>query len=594
MAATDRRRRHGGTAAAATGGYTGGGGGAGPAGPGGSGGHGVAGGGQRQRRHVGRLRRRKPTQAHQPTRKPNGVPTNANPTLTDRRLRPRPARRPELHHRPVLDPALPAPHLPGLRHPVRDPLGGAGGHQPDRDRLRHQPQRLDGGRGRLDAVHPLDLEDVRGRRKRRRPQGSLQPGRRDLRRGALPEGRRRRHRPADRDLRLQPRRLVRRRGAALRPPVRQASRRTSSARSPASPRATASRSPPTPATPTTSPSAAAAKRAKPSKGASGNVADVVSSSPTRRGINIYSHDGAPVVAVNDGTIKRIGHNAKLGNYVVLQDTYGNRFTYAQLGHVSKVYPVPKQHKLSAADFKLVTPEEGQGAEQPATRGKPLAPSRAAARQRCRQAARQAGSRGREGRVQHRQGAGEHRGPAAAALRPARAPPQRRPRRDHGPARPSAVEEVPRLLDLQVLLRRRAPLQPQLDGAAAAPQGLAGRRRHRARPDREDRQARAAPELLDPARRHGRPEDRPEADPRRLEAARGDGDLPRRRQEPVLVHGRPERDPGPADAEDAARAPGARRPAPLDLRSAAATTSAPARSTSGSWRRWSTSPTTASG
>ena len=31
----------------------------------------------------------------------------------------------------------------------------------------------------------------------------------------------------------------------------------------------------------------------------------------------------------------------------------------------------------------------------------------------------------------------------------------------------------------------------------------------------------------------RPEDRSEADPRRLEAARGDGDLPRRRQEPVL-------------------------------------------------------------
>ena len=86
-----------------------------------------------------------------------------------------------------------------------------------------------------------------------------------------------------------------------------------------------------------------------------------------------------MVAVNDGTIKRIGHNAKLGNYVVLQDNYGNRFTYAQLGHVSKVYPVPKQHKLSGADFKLVTPEEGQGAEQPATRGKPLGVKSVAAR-----------------------------------------------------------------------------------------------------------------------------------------------------------------------------------------------------------------------
>ena len=110
--------------------------------------------------------------AHQPTRKPNGVPTKANPDPHRRRLRARPARRPELPDRPVLDPALPAPHLSGLRHPVRNPLGGAGGDQPDRDRLRHQPQRLDGGRGRLDAVHPLHLEGVRGRRQRRRPQGS--------------------------------------------------------------------------------------------------------------------------------------------------------------------------------------------------------------------------------------------------------------------------------------------------------------------------------------------------------------------------------------------------------------------------------------
>ena len=120
----------------------------------------------------------------------------------------------------------------------------------------------------------------------------------------------------------------------------------------------------------------AAKRAKPRKGTqqSGNVADVVTSSPTRRGINIYSRKDAPVVAVNDGTIKRIGHNSKLGNYVVLQDTYGNRFTYAQLGRVSKVYPVPKQRKLSASDFKLVTPKKDKAPTRPASRGKaPAAP-----------------------------------------------------------------------------------------------------------------------------------------------------------------------------------------------------------------------------
>ncbi len=116
----------------------------------------------------------------------------------------------------------------------------------------------------------------------------------------------------------------------------------------------------------------AVERAKPGKQAAGNAADVVSSSPTRRGINIYSHKGARVVAVNDGTIKRIGKNSRLGNFVVLEDNYGNRFTYAQLGHVSKVHPVPKRNKLSHADFKLVRPKRDQTPDQPATRGKPVA------------------------------------------------------------------------------------------------------------------------------------------------------------------------------------------------------------------------------
>ena len=50
----------------------------------------------------------------------------------------------------------------------------------------------------------------------------------------------------------------------------------------------------------------ALERSKPGKGAPGNVADVISGSPTRRGINIYSREGAPVVAVNDGVITDIG------------------------------------------------------------------------------------------------------------------------------------------------------------------------------------------------------------------------------------------------------------------------------------------------
>jgi transglycosylase-like protein with SLT domain/peptidase M23-like protein len=73
-----------------------------------------------------------------------------------------------------------------------------------------------------------------------------------------------------------------------------------------------------------------------------NAANVIESADDRRGIEIYSRKGAPVIAVNDGQIKKIGRNRKLGRYVVLQDVYGNRYTYAHLDEVSKFHPVPRE------------------------------------------------------------------------------------------------------------------------------------------------------------------------------------------------------------------------------------------------------------
>jgi hypothetical protein len=71
------------------------------------------------------------------------------------------------------------------------------------------------------------------------------------------------------------------------------------------------------------------------------------------------------VAVNDGEIKDVGHSKELGRYIVLEDAYGNRFTYAGLGEVSKLYPVPKQDKLSSDDFELVNPKD-EKPDQPAS------------------------------------------------------------------------------------------------------------------------------------------------------------------------------------------------------------------------------------
>jgi len=69
------------------------------------------------------------------------------------------------------------------------------------------------------------------------------------------------------------------------------------------------------------------------EGSVAEASEVISSSPTPRGINIFSKQGAPVVAVNDGIVRKVGHSARLGNFVVLEDTYGNRYTYAELGEL---------------------------------------------------------------------------------------------------------------------------------------------------------------------------------------------------------------------------------------------------------------------
>ena len=113
--------------------------------------------------------------------------------------------------------------------------------------------------------------------------------------------------------------------------------------------------------------AAVLARSTTERRAAGNAADVITSDANRRSINVYSSLNAPVVAVNDGVIKKIGNNAKLGKYIVLQDAYGNQYTYANLGSVAATHPVPRQQSLSSKDFKLQTPDDS-APTTPATAG----------------------------------------------------------------------------------------------------------------------------------------------------------------------------------------------------------------------------------
>ena len=89
----------------------------------------------------------------------------------------------------------------------------------------------------------------------------------------------------------------------------------------------------------------------------GDAAEVISSSPTRRGINIFAAEDAPVVAVNDGVVRKLGSSKELGKFIVLEDTYGNRYTYAGLGeivrrHRSLVMPTGKEQRLPVESENL--------------------------------------------------------------------------------------------------------------------------------------------------------------------------------------------------------------------------------------------------
>jgi hypothetical protein len=76
----------------------------------------------------------------------------------------------------------------------------------------------------------------------------------------------------------------------------------------------------------------------------------VQSNASRRGIDIYANAGAPVIAVQDGTITELGHTARLGRYIKLRDAYGNTYTYAHLKTLAKRVPVPKAKTQSKASI----------------------------------------------------------------------------------------------------------------------------------------------------------------------------------------------------------------------------------------------------
>jgi hypothetical protein len=88
-------------------------------------------------------------------------------------------------------------------------------------------------------------------------------------------------------------------------------------------------------------------------------------SGTLAGTTIYSPVGAPVIAVQDGRVVKVGQSPALGRYVSLRDAFGNTYTYARLGSVASLYPVlePRQHtststRISRPDAVSQPPPSG--------------------------------------------------------------------------------------------------------------------------------------------------------------------------------------------------------------------------------------------
>jgi Transglycosylase SLT domain len=106
-------------------------------------------------------------------------------------------------------------------------------------------------------------------------------------------------------------------------------------------------------------------------------AEAVADAPAKPSqlVELLGAPRAPVVAVQDGRIVRLGHTHRLGKYLVLRDIYGDVFTYAGLGSIAPTYrpaiPAVPAHgapQRSAAESKDPAPTQpaSSGRQRPVT------------------------------------------------------------------------------------------------------------------------------------------------------------------------------------------------------------------------------------
>ncbi len=90
-------------------------------------------------------------------------------------------------------------------------------------------------------------------------------------------------------------------------------------------------------------------------------------------VDVHSEPNARAVAVQDGRVVKLGYSRKLGRYVILQDVYGDVFTYAGLGSIAHSYELPKSESAANASA------QGPSTPTQATSGSPAGASAAASK-----------------------------------------------------------------------------------------------------------------------------------------------------------------------------------------------------------------------
>ncbi len=109
----------------------------------------------------------------------------------------------------------------------------------------------------------------------------------------------------------------------------------------------------------------------------GTNAAIPVNSTGAKDVQIFAKQNSPAIAVNDGKVVKIAQSNSLGRYLQLQDSTGNIYTYAHLGSIPKLYPVPKPVRLSAAQLtKVLSAPAEPKVTGPATAGQQQASAKA--------------------------------------------------------------------------------------------------------------------------------------------------------------------------------------------------------------------------